>query len=193
MTLAPRPAGTVHPCAMNRIVLLIVASGFAVACEKEPEPAAKPIGLVGDPQPQVKEPPPHVPVGATGGAVSNELLVAGVIEAGEGVTVPPSGTLFVMGRLKREGAQGPLVLTRRVHPVKLPMEFSLTGADLMMQGVEVPDEFALSARLDQDGDAISRTPGDLTGEIATVKKGQKEVKLVLQNTITEAKPSAPVQ
>ncbi len=178
---------------MKRIVLLVVAGAFAVACEKQPEPAAKPISVAGDSQPEPKEPPPHAPVAAMGGAVSKELLVEGVIEAGEGVTLPASGTLFVMGRLKREGAQGPLVLTRRVHPVKLPMEFSLTGADLMMQGVELPEEFALSVRLDQDGDAISRTPGDLTGEIATVQKGQKGVKLVLESTITEAKPSAPVQ
>ncbi len=63
----------------------------------------------------------------------------------------------------------------------------------MMKGVPVPNSFVLSARLDQDGDAISKTPGDLTGELETVERGASDVKLTLTEAIGEAKPSTPVQ
>ncbi|MEM6558611.1 MAG: hypothetical protein AAF219_06435 [Myxococcota bacterium] len=164
---------------------LSLALAMSVGCTNEAEPEARPIA---DSQGSDAN-PGDAP--ASGVATSNELLLKGTIAVDEGLEVPEDATLFVMGR-GSEG-RGPPVLVKRIHPVKLPLEFSLTGADQMMKGVPVPNSFVLSARLDQDGDAISKTPGDLTGELETVERGASDVKLTLTEAIGEAKPSTPVQ
>lgn len=164
-----------------RKLLVAVVVLVGAGCEKEPLPEAKSISEVSKPQTSAAAPQP----------ATNELLLSGTVAAKDGLKVPENATLFVMGRVADR--PGPPVLVKRFHPVVLPLEFALTGQDQMMQGMPVPENLQLSARLDQDGDAISKTPGDLTGVVASVARGSKEVALVLTEVITEPKPSAPVQ
>jgi hypothetical protein len=83
--------------------------------------------------------------------------------------LPGTGFLFVA--LKRvEG--GPPVGVRRVElsQVKFPLTSELNQNDLMsnpmagMSGGISEGEYLLSIRVDQDGDPMSRQPGDLFGE-----------------------------
>lgn len=150
---------------------LIALCCLGIACVEEQEPEAKPIAEAsgeGDTQ-------------TSGAAADNEVLVRGRIEVDSKLAVPENATLFIMGR-PVEGL-GPPVLVKRIQPVSFPLDFSLTGADRMMQGVAVPSDLTLSARLDQDGDAISRTPGDLTGEVKGVARGTTDLTLLLSDAI----------
>ena len=52
---------------------------------------------------------------------------------------------------------------KRVPGPKFPLSFSLGPDDRMIQSVPFAGPIRLTARLDSDGNATSRTPGDLQG------------------------------
>ncbi|MEM6532047.1 MAG: hypothetical protein AAF654_05455 [Myxococcota bacterium] len=168
---------------MKRFLGTVAVAVTAAACTQAEQPEARSISEVSKSQPSQTASPVQ--------PATNELLLSGTVKAKDGLAVPEGATLFVMGRAPDR--PGPPVLVKRFRPATLPLEFSLTGQDQMMQGMPVPETLQLSARLDQDGDAISKTPGDLVGVLATVARGSKGVELVLGDVVTEPKPSAPVQ
>lgn len=67
-----------------------------------------------------------------------------------------SGVLFVIAR---NPAGGPPVAAKRVMASSFPMTVELSAADSMM-GQPLPPTFRLEARLDSDGDAMTRVPTD---------------------------------
>ena len=71
-----------------------------------------------------------------------------------------SGVIFVIARAAGVAA-GPPIAVKRL-PATLPVTFNLTSADSMM-GQPLPDNLRIEARLDSDGDAATRTPGDPAG------------------------------
>ncbi|MEJ7602967.1 MAG: hypothetical protein WKG01_34080 [Kofleriaceae bacterium] len=78
-----------------------------------------------------------------------------------------NGALFLM--VKRPGADGtpigsPLAV-ERVTWVKDGMAFELTEANAMVAGTELTGDVVVMARYDQDSDAISKQPGDVTGQL----------------------------
>ena len=70
---------------------------------------------------------------------------------------PRSGVIFVIARAAGVAA-GPPIAVKRL-PATLPVTFDLTSADSMM-GQPLPENLRIEARLDSDGDAATRTPGD---------------------------------
>ncbi|MEZ4266336.1 MAG: tetratricopeptide repeat protein [Myxococcota bacterium] len=103
-------------------------------------------------------------------ATTGDVAVAGTIRLADGVTAPPGATLFVIAR-RPDVPRGPPAATRRYPATSFPLAFSL-GQDNVMLGGPFPEEFTLSARLDTDGNAMTRAPGDLEGAVTgTVKKG----------------------
>lgn len=174
-----RRIGMAVSCALTALIL--------GACEKEAPPEARPIAEAGSKTPDGMKP--------AGDSMPNEILLEGKISVDEKFAekVPEGATLFLMGRPAAQGEAGPPVLVKKIHPVVLPANFKLTGGDTMMAGREMPASFHLSARLDQDGDAISRTPGDLTGMVAKIDRGASEIELVLSELIEEPKPAAAVE
>ena len=67
-----------------------------------------------------------------------------------------NGVLFVIAR---NPAGGPPAAVKRVQVAQFPVTVSLGSADSMM-GQPLPDTFRLEARLDADGNAMTRTPND---------------------------------
>jgi hypothetical protein len=64
------------------------------------------------------------------------------------------------------------------------MRFAIGPADRMGQRVPFAGEFQLSARLDADGDAGSRNPGDLQGRASDPHApGAKGVRIVLDELL----------
>lgn len=176
----------------------ILAVAWIVACEADPPPKARPIGDVSR---EAREPQgaaqsrPNARGNDLETVAPNQHLLSGVVRVQAGIAVPKNATLFIVGR----GASGaskkpsPPVLVKKIHPVKFPLDFALTGQNRMFQGLPVPYEMNVSARLDQDGDAISKSLGDLTGKLDGVKRGAKSLQLVLDTVVQVEKPSAPVQ
>lgn len=93
------------------------------------------------------------PSGATG------PVYTAVIRLGDGVEPPPSGILFVaLGG----DAGGPPAAVRRIAGPTFPLEVTLSARDSML-GRPLPESGTLTARLDGDGNASTRQPGDLEG------------------------------
>ncbi len=86
-----------------------------------------------------------------------------------------SGIVFVMAR---NPAGGPPVAVKRMQVASFPVTFSFGSADSMM-GQPLPDKFRLEARLDSDGDPLTKPPADPSAMQAEVVAGTN-VKLALK-------------
>jgi hypothetical protein len=53
----------------------------------------------------------------------------------------------------------------RLDVVQLPIEFSLTGANAMVAGTRFEGDVVIQVRVDQDGEARSKQPGDIEGSL----------------------------
>lgn len=78
-----------------------------------------------------------------------------------------NGVLFVMAR---NPMGGPPVAVKRLQVAQFPVTFTLGQADSMM-GQPFPANFRLEARLDADGNAMTKTPNDPTAMQDGVKPG----------------------
>lgn len=123
----------------------------------------------------------------TNAAAPSQAIVTGTIKVSDALKdkIPANATLFIVAR--PHGAGGPPALVKRVSGVTFPYEFRLASDDVMMPNAPVPEALSVSARVDQDGDAISRSPGDLMGMVKTpVAKGSSGVELVLDEAVASA-------
>jgi tetratricopeptide (TPR) repeat protein len=74
---------------------------------------------------------------------------------------------------------GPPVAVKRFPAASLPGAFAIGAADSMM-GQELPESVFLEARLDPDGDPMSRAATDPAARIDNVKLGTSGLRLVLK-------------
>lgn len=72
---------------------------------------------------------------------------------------PADAVLFIIAR--RGG--GPPLAVKRVPDPHFPLPFTIGPDDRMIQTMPFAGPIALSARIDSDGNATSRSPGDVTG------------------------------
>jgi hypothetical protein len=110
------------------------------------------------------------PPGETRGAPSEPSEVAsesaGAPITGTVVLAPefegrtaPDAVLFIIAR--RGG--GPPLAVKRISAPHFPHAFSIGPDDRMIQAVPFAGPIELSARIDADGNATTRSPGDVTG------------------------------
>jgi hypothetical protein len=93
--------------------------------------------------------------------------------------VSESGVLFVIVRSSDVG-KGPPFAVKRISDPSFPLTFSMGDADIMMGG-EWPEEVWLEARLDLDGDPMTKGEGDPTSaRQGPIPKGQ-EIQLTLRD------------
>jgi hypothetical protein len=128
-----------------------------------PEGAERAAGPRGDVQ--LPEAPQR---GGRGADPSSEAPpIRGVIRVADALAdrVDSGGVLFLIARA---GSAGPPLAVQRVAQPSFPLEFALGPEHRMIQTLPFAGELVLTARLDSDGDAGSRTPGDLQGRAAGV-------------------------
>ena len=101
-------------------------------------------------------PPPAAVTRATSAAIEGTLELSPDL-AGR---VPPGAVLFVIARTAQRGP--PLAVVRVTDPT-FPLQFSIGPGDRMIQSMPFAGEILLSARVDADGDAMTKSPGDLRG------------------------------
>ena len=92
--------------------------------------------------------------------------------------VPPAAVIFVMAR-PVGGAAGPPLAVARLAATSFPLAFEISSAN-SMTGDPLPQALLLEARLDDDGDAATRTPNDPKAKLDGVKLGSRGLKLVLR-------------
>jgi hypothetical protein len=81
--------------------------------------------------------------------------------------VKPGDVIYLVARRPPQGATpGPVVAVRRLEAGTFPMSFQLDSRDaMMMGGSKMEGPLVVTARVDKDGDAMTKNPGDVTGSL----------------------------
>lgn len=124
-------------------------------------------------------------MGGGGSGVSTGGTLKGTITLSDALKdkVAAGAILFVYARRVGQD-KGPPLAVLRVPTPTFPLPFTMGPENVMMQGIPFEGEVSLSARLDGDGNAMTRLTGDLTGVLpAPVKVGTDQVELVLNEML----------
>ena len=162
----------------SRGLALAVLAVLALACDRKIEPFVPgekpeppdlsrifPEGAEKAARQEAKSSPPAAMGGrgaAPVGAASSDQPITGTITIAPELAsrIPPGAVLFLIAR---NGDAGPPLAVKRIPDPKLPLEFSIGPADRMIQTLPFAGPIQLSARIDSDGNAMTRLPGDLSG------------------------------
>ena len=123
--------------------------------------------------------------GAGGQAAGSGGSIRGQIQLAPELAdkVPANGVLFVYAR--RPGMdKGPPLASLKLELGTFPIPFELSEANVMMKGSPFSGSVSLSARLDSDGNAMTKLPGDLVGAMPQpVEIGSTDVALLLNGVL----------
>ena len=119
------------------------------------------------------------PIGAPG-------IIKGRVEITEALRarVKAGTTLFIsVRRFEGEGKRGMIMAAKKL-PIGgaslFPLDFTISQRDVMMGGTKLTGPVSLAARIDQDGDAISKQPGDIEGaHKGSIVVGQGKASIML--------------
>jgi cytochrome c-type biogenesis protein CcmH len=94
--------------------------------------------------------------------------------------VSPTDTLFVI--VRRPGGQPRPLAVKRIDGPQFPVNFEITNADVMVQGMELRGMVDIVARVDKDGKAGQPQPGDLEGQYDKnpTLPGGKDLEIVIR-------------
>ena len=130
-------------------------------------------------------PPPPEPTAAGPQATAPTTSISGVVEVAPGLAgqVPPGATLYLIVRVAGREGGAPLAVQQIPSPT-FPLSFVITERDAMIAGTPLIGEMSVTARVDQDGDAFSTSPGDLIGQTAPVVAGDSSIVVLLDERIS---------
>lgn len=174
------------------ILLLLIACLAASGCNRNMEPYV--------PGEEPKQPDlsrifpvaaeehraPAPPMPAAAGPTAGDVLaqsIQGTIDIAPEFTdrIPDGATLFV---IVRAGDIGPPTAVKRIESPKFPFEFSVGPDDRMIRALPFAGPLQLTARLDADGNAGTREPGDLQGRYPDpVDPGARSLKISLDELL----------
>ncbi len=103
-------------------------------------------------------------------------------------------TLFLVARMALDGgAVGPVLAVQRYTIGSWPLAFELTQNNVMITGMPFSGRAVLTARIDQDGDAMTKEIGDIEGVSQPITIPAQGVSVLLDKVRTEAAgaPSPP--
>jgi hypothetical protein len=127
--------------------------------------------------------PPSRAEGSATGAVTTRAAapIEGtiVLSAESALTRPPGAVLFLIARPQGVSGGPPLAVLRVADP-EFPYAFRIGPENVMIPSMRFEGAIALSARLDADGNAMTRSAEDIsTAVISSLAPGARGVKLVL--------------
>lgn len=97
----------------------------------------------------------------------------------------PSAVLFLIAR---GGGGGPPLAVRKLPAGPFPVEFEIGPEHVMIPGTPFSGPIQLTARLDADGDAMTRSESDLeSAGIPGLEPGDAGVELVLRGASRPAR------
>ena len=134
---------------------------------EHPEVPAKGAAMASAPDPG----PASAPSGSSGASI------VVVVDLPKGMAVPPTAILFVMVREAGMETCAPAA-AKRVPAVNFPITVTITDKD-SMAGEGLPGLVRIDARVDRDGDALTKDPSDPTASEENVRPGGGQVLLVL--------------
>ena len=116
-------------------------------------------------QPTGQLPSGHPPITETTTTTTGNITGTITLKAELASEIKPGSVLFVSVRRYAESGQGMLLAAIKEEGIvasKFPFSYTITEKNAMM-GAPLGGEIRVTARIDQDGDAISKTAGDLIG------------------------------
>jgi hypothetical protein len=133
-------------------------------------------------------PPPGMPgmPGMQGGEESADTggePIRGTLRvAPELASAQPAGAVLFL--IARTNQPGPPLAVKRIEGPRFPLDFEIGPDDRMIKSRPFVGPLQITARLDADGNATSRTPGDLQGTAkSAVNPGDSGVELVLDERL----------
>jgi cytochrome c-type biogenesis protein CcmH len=125
------------------------------------------------------------PSGGRGAAPVSEsgAAIEGTVELAPGLAerIPPDSVLFVIART---GQGGPPLAVKRIVSPSFPFDFRIGPEDRMIQAMPFVGPIQISARIDRDGNAMTRDPGDLESRVATgIEPGATGLVIAIDETI----------
>jgi len=115
--------------------------------------------------------------GATGPSIRGTVTIAPELVQ----RAPKGAVLFVIAR---RGASGPPTAVKRIPNPSFPLEFELGPDDRMIQAMPWSGPLQINARLDSDGNATTRSAGDLQGSAPRpANPGDAQVSIVLDEVL----------
>ena len=131
--------------------------------------------------------------GPTAAKEDKTLPLSGLVKLDEGLSVDdikPTDVLFIMARQSLGGRPGMLVAVVRYGNVEFPKRYEISQGNVMMTDIPFSGPFRIDARLDRDGDPMTKTADDLYASFdGDVLNGQEGVHLVLK----KGAPPPPAQ
>lgn len=121
-----------------------------------------------------------------GGAFDKTTMLSGVLELDPKVKdkVKAGDVIFLVARkADPNGAPGMPLAVKKLTVQSFPLPFSLDSRDAMIAGTELRGSVVVTARVDKDGDAITKTPGDVTGTTKPVVPPQEKLVLSLDKVL----------
>jgi cytochrome c-type biogenesis protein CcmH len=121
-------------------------------------------------------------LGSESASPANGQSIKGTIRLAPGRSAPDhsGSTLFVIARPAGVPGGPPLAVLRTVSPA-WPLDFEIGQANVMVPGRRFEGSIDLSARLDSDGDAMTRDAGDPQAKLTKpVTPGNVGIELVLE-------------
>lgn len=111
-----------------------------------------------------------------------KTVIAGKLQVDDKVKskVAAGDVIYLVAR-SAEG--GPALAVKRLVVGAWPLAFSLDSRDAMMAGTAMKGKIVVSARVDKDGDAMTKNPGDVTGQTKPLEPPQKDVTLMLDSVL----------
>ena len=119
---------------------------------------------------------PGAKAAASSAQINGKISIAAELAA----KVDPGAALFIIARSAATAA-GPPLAVKKIENPRFPLDYTLSQDHVMMQGTPFAGKINVSVRLDEDGNPVTRGPGDLTGEYKNnpVGAGAKNVDIVI--------------
>ena len=119
-------------------------------------------------------------------AFDKSTVIAGQLKL-DGTTkdkVKSGDTIFVVVRGAAVGAApGPVLAVRRLEAAAFPMPFQIDSRDAMVAGTAMKAPVTLTVRVDKDGDAMSKNPGDVVGTVTLKALPTEKLALTLDTVL----------
>jgi hypothetical protein len=111
-----------------------------------------------------ERPRPAAAAPAGGGSLSGTIE----LDPARTADIKAGGALFLIVRQDNNGQDGALLASKKI-PVMgadmFPMDFEISAKDVMMPGAQLAGRVRVKARVDYDGDAMTKMKGDVVGAV----------------------------
>ena len=114
-------------------------------------------------------------VSSSSGQISGKITIDPKLNA----NTDPNAALFIIARPAASGG-GPPLAVKKIDRPTFPIDYTLSQDNAMM-GMPFTGKINITARLDKDGNPVTRTPGDISGDYKKnpVEVGAKSVDVTL--------------